>query len=414
MQFKDIIGQDQVKQRLIKMYHQNRLSHALLFLGKEGNGALSAAMAFTQYICCDRVNGKMPPPPKKEVSLFGDDSEVSENENQQFDLSDSCGICPSCLKASKLVHPDIHFSIPTISGLRTDRSTISNDLIVKWRSFILENPYGNTHDWLQFIEAENKQANITAAECEEIHRILSLKSFESEYKFLIMWMTELLGKEGNKLLKIIEEPPPNTIFIFVAENEQLILPTILSRTQLIKFPMLQTEEIKNALELKYNVDSNKSSLYAYLAKGNFREALHQLNHVEDDWEVTLRDWLNTIVKTGPMAQMKWVEEISKIGREKQKQFLQYFIYLLEQALTLRVRGNQALSQLEVSEKVSAEMDFASRFNRLCNIAQLEAIIQELDHSIYHIERNANAKILFHALTIKLYHIISNKSVILVA
>jgi DNA polymerase-3 subunit delta' len=229
-----------------------------------------------------------------------------------------------------------------------------------------------------------------------------------------MWMTELLGKEGNKLLKLIEEPPPNTIFIFVAENEQLILPTILSRTQLIKFPMLQTEEIQNALELKYNVDSNKSKLFAYLAKGNFREALHQMNQIEDDWEVTLRDWLNTIVKTGPMAQMKWVEEISKIGREKQKQFLQYFIYLLEQALSLRVRGNQALSQLEITDKVSAEMDFASRFNRLCNIAQQEAIIQELDQSIYHIERNANAKILFHALTIKLYHIISNKSVILVA
>ena len=414
MQFKDIIGQDQVKQRLIEMYHQNRLSHALLFLGKEGSGALSTAMAFTQYICCDRVNGKTPPAPKKEVSLFGEDLPISENENQQFDLSDSCGVCPSCMKASKLVHPDIHFTIPTISGLRTDRATISNDLIAKWRSFILENPYGNTHDWLQYIEAENKQANITAAECDEIHRILNLKSFESEYKFLVMWMTELLGKEGNKLLKLIEEPPPNTIFIFIAENEQLILPTILSRTQLIKFPMLQTEEIQNALEMKYNVDSNKSKLFAYLAKGNFREALHQMNQIEDDWEVTLRDWLNTIVKTGPMAQMKWVEEIAKIGREKQKQFLQYFIYLLEQALSLRVRGNQALSQLEVTEKVSAEMDFASRFNRLCNIAQQEAIIQELDQSIYHIERNANAKILFHALTIKLYHIISNKSVILVA
>ncbi len=414
MQFKDIIGQNQVKQRLIEMYNQNRLSHALLFLGKEGNGTLSAAMAFSQYICCERVNGTTPPLPQKEVSLFGDDSPISENENQEFDMSDSCGECPSCLKASKLVHPDIHFSIPTISGLRTDRPTISNDLIAKWRSFILENPYGNTHDWLQYIEAENKQANITAVECEEIHRILNLKSFESEYKFLIMWMTELLGKEGNKLLKLIEEPPPNTIFIFVAENEQLILPTILSRTQLIKFSMLQTEEIQTALELKYNIDSNKSKLFAYLSKGNFREALHQMHQIEDDWEVTLRDWLNTIVKTGPFAQMKWVEEIAKIGREKQKQFLQYFIYLLEQALSLRVRGNQALSQLEITEKVSAEMDFASRFNRLCNIAQQEAIIQELDHSIYHIERNANAKILFHALTIKLYHIISNKSVILVA
>ena len=138
---------------------------------EEANGAgLSfKKRAIQQYT----LDNKLAPNP----SLFGEDLPISENENQQFDLSDSCGVCPSCMKASKLVHPDIHFTIPTISGLRTDRATISNDLIAKWRSFILENPYGNTLDWLQYIEAENKQANITAAECEEIHRILSLKSF---------------------------------------------------------------------------------------------------------------------------------------------------------------------------------------------------------------------------------------------
>ena len=263
------------------------------------------------------------------------------------------------------------------------------------------------YDWLQFIGAENKQGNITAHECNDIIRKLNLKSFESEYKILIMWMPEFLGKEGNKLLKLIEEPPPNTLFILVAENEELILPTILSRTQLVKIPLLTNLEVEAALEMSTGVKMEKARQIAALAEGNYREALQLLQHPDDDWEVMLREWLNAIIRTGPVAQVKWIDETAKLGREKQKQFLKYFIHLLEEAVRLRVIVPAN------NKQPTTNNDFAVRLNKLCNLSQQEAIINELDKASYYIERNANAKMLFHALSIRLYHIINNKSLILV-
>ena len=312
---------------------------------------------------------------------------------------------PGWSKLKDMVHPDIHFSYPVISRKSGDKP-ISTDFIKEWREFIAKNPYGNVYDWLQFIGAENKQGNITAHECSDIIRKMNLKSFESEYKILIMWMPELLGKEGNKLLKLIEEPPPDSLFILVAENDSLILPTILSRTQLIKIPQLTAPDIESALELRQGISVQKAQQVAAISSGNYHEAMQQLQHAEDDWEVLLRDWLNSIVKTGPAAQVKWIEEVSKIGREKQKQFLKYFVHILEMATRLRV------IPAKHGQEDRADVAFALKFNKLCGISQQEAIVNELDHAAYYIERNANAKILFHALTIKLYHIISNKSVIL--
>lgn len=408
MQFKDIIGQHEIKKKLTQLYQQNRLSHALLFLGKEGNGSLSLARAFTQYIVCEKVNCKSSSL-ENGPSLFGEEQPI------QHDIeNDSCGICMACQKASKLVHPDIHYSYPAVTKKSGDK-LLSSDYAVEWRSFLAKQPYGNTYDWLQFINAENKQGNITAHECYDINRKLSLKSFESEYKFLIMWMPEYLQNEGNKLLKLVEEPPPNTIFIFVAENESLILPTILSRTQLIKIPLLQNNDIEEALQSKEKTDPVVAHQISSMSEGNYREALQQLQHADDNWEVLLRDWLNTIIKTGPAAQVKWIEEVSKLGREKQKQFLKYFMHLLEYAIRIRTLGAVNPNETnDYSEGQQTSIDFSSRFNKLCDISQQETIIKELDTATYHIERNANAKILFHALTIRLYHIISNKSVILVS
>lgn len=410
MQFSEVIGQKELKEQLISMVKHNRLSHALLFLGKEGSGALSLARAMAQYTVCEKVNGKATgsrPPATEAPSLFGEPTEPEESatQNPQSEtLNDSCGECPSCLKAAKLIHPDIHFSFPVIPKKSGDKP-VSTDYIVEWRQFMEKYPYGNSYDWLQFIDAENKQGNITAHECNEIIRMMSLKSFEAEYKILIMWMPEMLGKEGNKLLKLIEEPPPDTLFIFVAENDSLILPTILSRTQLVKVPQLKQQDIEAALELREGIAVKKAEQIAAISGGNYHEALQQLSHADDDWEVLLRDWLNSIAKTGPAAQVKWIEEISKTGREKQKQFLQYFIHLLEHAIRLRM--------MDTTETGSKNDDFALRLNKLCSLGQQEAISQELDNAIYYIERNANAKMLFHALTIKLYHIISNNSIILV-
>jgi DNA polymerase-3 subunit delta' len=274
-------------------------------------------------------------------------------------------------------------------------------------------PYGNVYDWLQHVDAENKQGNISSAECMDIIRKLSLKSFESEYKFLIMWMPEFLGKEGNKLLKLIEEPPPKTLFILVAENDQQILPTILSRTQLVKIPSLSQAEVEAGLVNHYQVDPSRARQIALMCQGNFNEALHQQQHLEDSWETMLRDWMNAMLKTGPMAQVKWVEEAAKIGREKQKQFLLYFNHTLQHAVKISVMAEHMPHVGDTDDKQKGILDFAARMGKLCDLAQLEAMINEIDQAAYQIERNANAKMLFHALTIRLYHIISNKSLILV-
>ncbi|MEP7373654.1 MAG: hypothetical protein ABI675_09725 [Chitinophagaceae bacterium] len=405
MQFKDIIAQQEVKQNLAELVQHNRLSHALLFIGKEGNGALPLSLAFAQYIVCETVNGKskhtMGP------SLFGEEPAPATGNKQL--ATESCGICPACLKAAELVHPDIHFSYPVVTK-KPGSPPISTDYITEWREFIKSYPYGNVYDWLQFIGAENKQGNITAHECNDIIRKLNLKSFESEYKILLMWLPEYLGNEGNKLLKLIEEPPPNTLFILVAENESMILPTIISRCQVVRIPALETAAIENALIERNKTEAAIARRVASVSEGNYREALQLVQHSDEDWQSLLRDWLNAIMKTGPIAQTKWVEEISKLGREKQKQFLRYFNHLLEQAIRLGVMGKEHLP--ETSASLSMERDFALRLNKIAGIEQQQAIIEELDKASYYIERNANAKMLFHALTIKLYHIIQDKIVFL--
>ena len=409
MQFKEVIGQPNVKQQLTELVQHNRLSHALLFLGKEGSGALSLAMAFAQYVVCEKVNGKAT---ANATPLFADPpayqtGRLPTSQSPLTIYSDSCGTCPACSKAQKMVHPDIHFSYPVIPKKSGDKP-VSTDFISEWREFIQMNPYGNVYDWLQFIGAENKQGNITAYECSDIIHKLNLKSFESGYKILLMWMPEYLGKEGNKLLKLIEEPPPNTLFILVAENESQILPTILSRCQLIKIPALETEDIAKALLERAKQPADQVHQVASISEGNYREALQLLQHAEEDWQDLLRDWLNAILKTGPSAQVKWIEEVAKLGREKQKQFLRYFNHLLQQSIRLRVIGSTEAALLPDKER-----DFALRLNKLTDISQQQAIIEELDKASYYIERNAHAKMLFHALTLKLYHIIADKSLFLV-
>ena len=375
MRFQDIPGQPIVKKSLVNLVASNRLSHALLFLGKEGSGSLQLAMALAQYVVCEQPG-----------------------------TADSCGGCPSCTRAAAWAHPDIHFSFPTITREPGDKP-VANDFIVEWRSFLSQTPFGNAYDWLQSIGAENKQGNITSHECEDIIRKLNLKSFENGYKILIQWMPEYLKDTGNKLLKLIEEPPPNTLFLFVAEDESRILPTVLSRTQLIKINRLDTAAIISWLIEKQAVPKEKAQMIAPISQGNMREAMHLLHEGDEDWQELLRSWLNAILKNGPAAQVKWVDETSKLGREKQKQFLAYFIPLIAVAVEMDCIG-------ETPEVSSIEQDFAGRLLKIARVEQLEAIVGELDKSIYHIERNANAKILFMALTIKIYHIIKGKSIIL--
>lgn len=397
MVFKDIIGQASVKAHLIDMVQQNRLSHALLFLGKEGSGALPLAINFAQFVV------SQPAASEPVADLFGGFTAIESGPAYKSpqDLAED----PSYLRAAKLLHPDLHFSYPVISK-KPGEKPVSADYIADWRDFYSQFPYGNIYDWLQFIGAENKQGNITAEECNEIIHKLSLKSFESAYKVLVLWMPEYLGKEGNKLLKLIEEPPPNTLFILVAESEEQILPTLLSRCQLIKVPLLSNEEIEEALFERAKASKETASQIAGIAEGNYREALQLLQHSEEDWHSYLREWLNATLKGGPIAQVKFTEEAAKLGREKQKQFLRYFNHLLQMSIRIKIHG---ADQVKMGDQ---EKDFAIRLNKIASVSQQQAIIEELDKASYYIERNANGKMLFQALTLKLYHIIQNKTLIL--
>jgi DNA polymerase III subunit delta' len=406
MLFREIIGQQNVKQHLVEMVKQNRLSHALLFLGKEGSGALPLAMAFAQYVSLlPRENNLA----SDEPSLFGEPVELVLPSTP--DIADKwMEQQPSFHKAQGMVHPDIHYSFPVITK-KSGTPSLSSDYITEWREFIGQLPYGNIYDWLQFIGAENKQGNITAHECNDIIKKLNLKSYESGYKILIMWMPEYLGKEGNKLLKLIEEPPPDTLFILVAENENSILSTILSRCQLVKVPAIASDAIEKSLQEKASCNPEQAKSLANASGGNYREALHLLQHADEDFGSLLKDWMNATLRNLVIPLGKIIEDISRLGREKQKQFLRYYTNLIEQAVRLEVSGETAIKAL-AEAMPAAELEFITRLNKALSLEQKQAVAAELDKASYYIERNANAKILFHALSIRIHYIVRNNVLIL--
>lgn len=372
MMFSEVIGQDGVKAFLLQATQQNRLSHALLFAAPEGAGGLPMALAFSRYVVCT-----------------------------QKEAGGACGRCEACHKAAALMHADIHFSYP-IFPRKSGEKPVCTDFLAEWREFVGQYPYGSTFDWLQFIGAENKQGNIPTAECHDILRKLSLKSYESDYKILIMWRPEYLGKDGNRLLKLIEEPPDKTLIVLVAEQPEQLLSTIRSRAQLVRLAPLSEQDIADALRDRAGATPEQARQIALLAEGNYREALQLLQHPADDLLGLLRQWLNALITRRGELLQKWIDEVTAapMGREKQKQFLKYFINLLEHSVRLRYLG---ADRLPLPEK---ELDFALRFQRLADDHQIEAIIRELDQACFHIERNAHGKILFHALSIRLQHIFS--------
>lgn len=352
MQFKDIIGQQAIKQKLIKGVQEGRIPHAQLFLGPEGSGNLALALAYTQYIAC---------------------------QNKKFD--DSCGVCPNCIKYFKIIHPDLHFTFPTIGA-----KEISDNFMQEWRTSFLANPYLEAFDWLMALGAENKQGNITVDECRNIIKKLSLKSFEGDFKVLIMWMPEYLGKEGNSLLKLIEEPPQKTLFLLVASNEEQILSTIKSRTQLVKIPALHQQEVQQALTEKYEAEIEPARTAAFLSKGNLNLAIKLLSETENDFFESFRNWMLMCYKKDMVSVLPWVEETSTIGREMLKHFLVYGLHILRECIIVQ-NADENLQRL-----TDRERDFVGKFSGFLNIQSVERIANAFNDAIYHTERNANAKI----------------------
>ncbi len=356
MQFRDVIGQHDIKRQLIQTVQENRISHARLFLGPEGAGCLPLALAYAQYISCESRT-----------------------------LTDSCGECPSCRKYSRLIHPDLHFSYPFFARHKDDTAL---SFIEEWRDAFLTNPYLGLDEWRNQLDAENKQANINIAECHQIIKKLSLKPFESEYKVLIMWLPEYLDKAGNTLLKVIEEPPQKTLFLLVAQSQDQILNTILSRTQLIKVPRLKDQDVKEFLINKFHIQEEQAARITYLSEGNVQTAINLSKEESNNNFGLFTDWLRMCFTNRGIQVIEFAETASRMGRENQKNFLRYGTKLLREVMML-LSGAADLVHLPQNERA-----FAENFMRSADLAKTEALVSELEKAHYHIERNANPKILF--------------------
>ena len=362
MQFSEIVGQTQIKQRLIQSVHENRVSHAQLFLSPEGSGGLALAFAYAQFISCQ---SRLP--------------------------DDSCGECSSCRKYKKIIHPDLHFSYPFFAKHKDDTALT---FIEEWREAFLLNPYLSLDEWRNQLEAENKQANINIAECHQIIKKLSMKQFEAEYKVLIMWLPEYLDKAGNTLLKLIEEPPQKTLFLLVAQNQDQILNTILSRTQLIKIHRLSDAEVIGYLMSKRGLTEEQAHRIAYLSEGNIQAALILSQEEGSNYFGVFSDWLRVCFSNKGLQAIEFAEAASKFGRENQKNFLKYGIKLIREVV-MALSGAHHLIHLPGNEK-----EFVLNFSKILDLAKAEAIISELEKAHYHIERNANPKILFLDLSLQ--------------
>lgn len=372
MQFKEIVGQEEIKQQLAQTVMENRVSHAQLFLSSEGSGSLALAIAYAQYInCLDRSD------------------------------TDSCGSCSNCRKYERYIHPDLHFSYPFFASKDV---RVATDVLEEWRTMLLEDCYVNLDGWRARLNAENKQANINMAECHDILKKLSFKAFEAETKVLIIWLPEFLEKEGNALLKVIEEPPEHTLFILVAHHQDQILPTLLSRTQLVKIPKLPAAIVVDYLKDHYQLDSGLAATYGFLADGNLNEAKSMTIHQHNDNAVLFAEWLRMGYSNKVPEMIGFVEQAAGWGRENQKNFIKYGISFLREC-SLLLSGADMLVKLP--ENV---LDTARKLSeKVLSLAMAEAIIQVLEEAHYHIERNANPKILFLDVSLQLVKIIKFKT-----
>ena len=366
MLFKEIIGQQEVKQRLLQSVKDGRISHAQLFMGPEGSGNLALAIAYAQYIACK-----------------------NKGEN------DSCGTCPSCVKYKGLVHPDLHFAYPITSAKENETST---KYLPEWREAMTANPYMNIFQWIQKVGAENKQGVISVYESAEILRKLSLTTYEGGYKVMIIWMPEKMNlASANKLLKILEEPPAKTLFLLVTENSDQLLTTILSRTQLVKVPRIADEDMKEALMERHRLSEGEATRVAYLAEGNYNEALYLVMHADEENFnfAQFSTWMRLCYKKDVLKLSHWVEGIATIGREKQKNFLSYALSMTRETLMVSY-ADASLIRLQ-----GDELEFVKKFSPFIHGENCIPITDELNRAMRDVERNANPKILFTDLSLKM-------------
>ncbi len=370
MKFSDVIGHAAIKQRLISNVSGNRISHAQLFLGHQASGAMPLALAYARYVQCRKRTPE-----------------------------DACGSCPSCLKFDKFEHPDLHFIFPSAPN-REQKEKVSSKLFLKhWRKTLIEKPYFDYLEWLEALGIENKQAIINAEDCNDIIRALGRKSYESPYKIVIIYMIEkLYYAAAPKLLKIVEEPPDNTLFLMISENKDRIINTILSRTQILKVPLPDEQLVKQALIEKHGLDEGRAAHIAFLTGGLYTGALKLLNKGDEnmaDFD-SFRQWMRFCYANDTAKIIKWVEKTAQSGREKQKSFFQYGLKVFRLCLLHNYNAGD-LIRLENEEK-----QFLLKFSPFINHNNAINIIELFNTAILHLERNANPRILLADLSFQLH------------
>lgn len=368
MRFADIPGLYESKNLLVQAVKNNHVAHAQLFYGQQGSGNMAMALAFATYLnCTDKQDG------------------------------DSCGKCPSCLKMDKLIHPDLQFVFPASSTKSvTGKNVVSSSYLKEWREYLLANPYGSLVDWSAHYGAENKQANISKEESRNIVKSMTMTSFEGEYKILVIWLPEYMHTTAaNGILKILEEPPSKTIFLMVSCDYERLLTTILSRCQLFKIPNFSTEDIEEFLTNQHSVPPEKAKSIAALSDGNIRQAVESIDESENDDHTLFRDWMRQCWTKDFIKINQTNDAFFKMSKTAQKLFLQYAMNMLRHALVHHLMP-------EETEKLnSEEQGFVANFGKALNEQKIEKISGEINTALYHLERNANIRILFLDLSISI-------------
>ncbi len=377
MFFSDIVGQDKIKSHLLGLVKENRVPHALLLAGSPGSGKLPLALAFAQYLMCQNPR---------------------ENE--------PCGTCSACNKVSKLIHPDLHFVYPSKAGKeKVDspddaKADGQEDLLAIWRKMVLGNPYLDETDWLDAIDMRNKQSVISVATASEVIRKLNLKSYESDCKVMIVWMAERMNQQAaNKLLKLIEEPPAKTYFIMVSENPNLIIKTILSRTQQIYVPPLSSSSIAIALTEKLGISPDRARDISRVANGSYRQALNLLNQSTSKYFEQYRNLMRLCYAKQYPNLIDWVDDISRLDREEQKDFLNYSLRLTRDSLMLN------LSLENLSYLMGDEAEFGKKFSPFLGMANVNQVARAFTHAYECIAQNGNPQITFASMIFQLAKLI---------
>ncbi len=361
MRFSDIPGLLDVKSKLINAVASGKVAHAQLFAGPEGSANLSLALAYAAYLNCTKKSDM-----------------------------DSCGECPSCKKIDKLIHPDLHLVFP-VSGAKnkTGKEVVSDTFIADWREFVKKNSYGGPTEWSLAFGGENKQLNISREESRNIIKKLSLKSYEGEYKIMLIWLAEFMHpSSANALLKLLEEPPEKTVFLLVTYDSEQIIGTILSRVQQLKIRGFGNEEVAEYLVKKYGLSEDKALQIGSVSNGSMLQAIKLVDDQEDGTATSFHEWMRICFKNDYPQMVDWADEFNKMGRTHQKGLFQYGLSIVRDSL---LSQNKLPDLIHANEK---DKVFADNFSKALNLSQMEKLYKLLNSAFYHLERNGNPRIIF--------------------